>query len=244
MWSPPRMCLWLQWSFMFSSLFHVCNTSACCYLKERYLYVQGASRNDGAQDCREAYKLFLLLFIAWKVTADDTERHNICVSHSAAAVEAHTSYWGKAEQCRESAMPWYPTAVWCTGSLWAERGLCCHLTWQCSSSLESFGAFNKKIKFYMIVEREGDFLTYRLEFSLPFKSNLTCSIDTSFKRWEKRWRTSENKVKNNPHCHIGSEWQWLPSWERWPSTWFDCSMCCQGPGPLIRTRALWSTCRE
>lgn len=48
-----------------------------------------------AQECREAYKFFLLLFIAWQVTAEDTERHNICVSHSEAAVEAHTSHWGK-----------------------------------------------------------------------------------------------------------------------------------------------------
>lgn len=58
-----------------------------------------------AQECREAYKFFLLLFIAWQVTAEDTERHNICVSHSEAAVEAHTSHWGKAEQWRESAVP-------------------------------------------------------------------------------------------------------------------------------------------
>lgn len=36
----------------------------------------------------------------------------------------------------------------------------------------------------MVLEREGDCLNYRLEFSLPFKSFLT-----SFKRWEKRWRT-------------------------------------------------------
>lgn len=62
----------------------------------------------------------------------------------------------------------------------------------------------------MKLEREGDFLTYRLGFSLSFKSFLTCNIDTSFRRGKKRWRTSKNKVKNNPNYHIGSERQGLP----------------------------------
>lgn len=163
------------------------------------------------------------------------------VSHTLKLQCKPTQITGGKQNRRESAVPWHPSAVWYTGWLWADG---CHLTWQYSSSLESFGAFSQKDKIYMILEREGDCLTYGLEFSLPFKSSLTCNIDSSFKRWKKRWRTRENKVKNNLNYHIISELQWLPWWGRWPTTLFDSSMCCQGPGPEIRSRGLWSTCRE
>lgn len=189
--------------FTFSSLVQLFNISACSYFKVRYLYVQGTPRSAGAQECREAYTFFLLLFIVWKVTADAAERHNICVSHSEASVQAHTNYCGKAKQEGECCA----LTSKCCVIHWMAVSRCCHLTWQCSSSLESFGAFSQKDKIYMILEREGDCLTYGLEFSLPFKSSLTCNIDSSFKRWKKRWRTRENKVKNNLNYHIGSELQ-------------------------------------
>lgn len=58
-----------------------------------------------------AYTFFLLLFIMWKVTADDSTSHNFCTSHSETAVEARTNYRGSNTSGRENAVNWQPNVI-------------------------------------------------------------------------------------------------------------------------------------